>query len=76
MARRSISIDEKIEQQKKVVFQAKERYDRALAELDELQKKRDEVRKKELMAAISSSKRTYEEIIAFLNVEEDQDGDG
>ena len=76
MARRSISIDEKIEQQKKVVFQAKERYDRALAELDELQKERDEVRKKELMAAISSSKRTYEEIMAFLNVEEDQDGDG
>ena len=76
MARRSISIDGKIEQQKKAVFQAKERYDRALAELDELQKKRDEVRKKELMTAISSSKRTYEEIMAFLNVEEDQDGDG
>ena len=39
MARRSISIDEKINQQKQVVFQAKDKYDAAVAELDNLMKK-------------------------------------
>ena len=66
MARRSISIDEKIEQQKKVVFQAKDKYDAALAELDRLQQKRNELRNKELLKAIESSNRTYDEIIEFL----------
>ena len=44
MARRSISIDEKINQQKQVVFQAKDKYDAAEAELEKLMKSRDEVR--------------------------------
>ena len=71
MARRSISIDEKIEQQKKVVFQLKDRYDAALAELDRLQQKRIELRNKELLKAIESSDRTYDEIIAFLKNEDE-----
>lgn len=49
MARRSISIDEKINQQKQVVFQAKDKYDAAVAELEKLMKKCDEVRQKELL---------------------------
>ena len=72
MARRSISIDEKIEQQKKVVFQATDKYDAALAELDRLQQKRNELRNKELLKAIESSSRTYDEIIEFLK-NRDQD---
>ncbi len=72
MARRSISIDEKIEQQKKVVFQLKDRYDAALAELDRLQQKRNELRNKELLKAIESSDRTYDEIIAFLKNENEE----
>ena len=72
MARRSISIDEKIEQQKKVVFQLKDRYDAALAELDRLQQKRNELRNKELLKAIESSDRTYDEIIAFLKNEDEE----
>ena len=72
MARRSISIDEKIEQQKKVVFQLKDRYDAALAELDRLQQKRNELRNKELLKAIESSDRTYDEIIAFLKNEDEK----
>ena len=71
--RRNISIDEKIEQQKQVVFQAKDKYDAALAELDRLQKKRDEARNKELMAAISNSNRSYEDIMAFLKNDEEQE---
>ena len=72
MARRSISIDEKTEQQKKVVFQLKDRYDAALAELDRLQQKRNELRNKELLKAIESSDRTYDEIIAFLKNENEE----
>ncbi|MCD7807334.1 MAG: ErpK protein [Lachnospiraceae bacterium] len=64
--RRTISIDEKIEQQKQVVSQAKDKYEAALAELDRLQQKKDEVRNKELIEAISNSSRSYEDIMAFL----------
>ena len=72
MARRSISIDERIEQQKKAVFQLKDRYDAALAELDRLQQKRNELRNKELLKAIESSDRTYDKIIAFLKNEDEE----
>lgn len=66
MARRSISIDEKIEQQKKIVFNLKDKYEAALAELDRLQQKRIELRNKELLKAIENSNRSFNEIMAFL----------
>ena len=66
MARRSISIDEKINQQKQVVFQAKDTYDAAVAELEKLMKKRDEVRQKELLNAFASSNKSFEEVMSFL----------
>ena len=47
--RRTISIDEKIEAQKKAVIKAKERYDSELAELEALMEKRDEQRSKEII---------------------------
>lgn len=71
MARRKITLDDKIERQKQVVFKAKEHYDAAVAELSELNKKRDEIRKKELLEAITSSKRSYEEILEFLKTTDD-----
>ena len=69
MARRSISIDEKINQQKQVVFQAKDKYDAAVAELEKLMKKRDEVRQKELLNAFASSNKSFEEVMSFLRGE-------
>lgn len=66
MARRSISIDEKIEQQKKIVFNLKDKYEAALAELDRLQQKRIELKNKELLKAIENSSRSFDEIMAFL----------
>lgn len=74
MARRSISIDEKIEKQKEVVFALKDKYDAAVAELDKLLQKRKELQKKELMSAIENSGKSYEEIIAFLNEIPDEEG--
>lgn len=64
--RRTITIDDKIEQQKAIVLKAKDKYDAALAELDRLEKKNDEVKNEELLKAITSSSKSVGEILAFL----------
>ena len=69
MARRSISIEEKIQQQKEVVSKAKDKYEAALDELEKLMKKRDELRNKELMNAFAASNKSYDEIMRFLREE-------
>ena len=61
-----MSIDEKIDQQKEVVLKIKEKYDAAVAELEKLMRKRDEIRNKKLLQAIADSDKSYEEIMAFL----------
>ncbi len=73
MARRSISIDEKIAQQKQVVFQAKDKYEAAVAELDKLMKKRDELRSKELLAAFATSSKSFDEVMSFLRGESSEE---
>lgn len=73
MARRSISIEDKINQQKEVVSKAKDRYDAAVAELEKLMKKRDEIRNKELLDAFASSDKSYDEIMEFLSGKSDNE---
>ena len=73
MTRRKISIDDKIEQQKLVVSKVKDRYEAELEELNQLMKKRDELRNKELLQAIEQSKRSFEEIMDFLSTDDSQD---
>ena len=73
MARRKISIDDKIEQQKLVVSKAKDRYEVELEQLNQLMKKRDELRNKELIRAIEQSNRSFEEIMDFLGTDDSQD---
>mgnify|MGYP000910806862 FL=1 len=73
MARRKLSIDDKIEQQKLVVSKAKDRYEVELEELNQLMKKRDELRNKELLQAIEQSKHSFEEIMDFLSTDDSQD---
>lgn len=75
MARRSISIDEKIARQKQVVFKDKDKYDADVAELDRLEKKRDEIRKKELLDAITNSNRSFDEIMEFLKNDPEDDSE-
>lgn len=48
------------------MFQAKDRYDAAVEELNVLQKKKQELQKQELLHAIETSPRSYEEIIEFF----------
>lgn len=73
MARRKLSIDDKIEQQKLAVSKAKDRYEAELKELNQLMKKRDELRNKELLQAIEQSKRSFEEIMDFFSTDDSQD---
>ena len=73
MARRKLSIDDKIEQQKLAVSKAKDRYEAELEELNQLMKKRDELRNKELLQAIEQSKRSFEEIMDFFSTDDYQD---
>ena len=64
--RRTITIDDKIEQQKAIILKAKDKYDAALAELERLEKKNDEVKNEELLKAITLSSKSVDEILAFL----------
>ena len=73
MARRKLSIDDKIEQQKMVVSKAQDRYEAELEELNQLMKKRDELRNKEMLQTIEQSKRSFEEIMDFLSTNDSQD---
>ena len=73
MARRKLSIDDKIEQQKRVVSKAQDRYEAELEELNQLMKKRDELRNKEMLQTIEQSKRSFEEIMDFLSTNDSQD---
>ena len=72
MARRKISIDDRIEQQKLVVSKAKDRQEAELEQLNQLMKKRDELRNKELPQAIEHSSRSFEEIMDFLGTDDFQ----
>ena len=55
MARRTITIDEKIERQKQVVSKQKARYEAELEILDKLMQIREEELDKELLAAFHKS---------------------
>lgn len=66
MARRSISLDEKIEKAQITVASAKAKYDAAVEELEKLLSKKRELQSKELLKAFAESDKTYDEIMSFL----------
>lgn len=67
MAKRSISIDEKIKKQKEVVATAKDKYEAALNELNLLIKKKQDLQGKELLKAFVNSDKSLDEILAFMS---------
>jgi hypothetical protein len=71
--RRTITLDEKIEKAQQAVFQAKDKYDAAMEELNKLQKKKQELQKQELLKAIEASPLSYEEILKLLAGKSDSD---
>ena len=72
-SKKNLTLDERIEKAKTAVFQAKDRYDAAVEELSVLQKKKQELQRQELLQAIETSPRSYEEIIEFLSGKKDPD---
>ena len=73
MARRSTTIDEKIENQKDLVSKAKDRYERELEKLNTLMKKRNELQSRELLEAFAGSDKSFEEVMRFLTGKDDAD---
>lgn len=69
MARRTITIDEKIEKAEAAVAEAKKKYDAALDELEKLVTRKKQLDDKRILDAYHASSKTAEEIVAFLNSE-------
>lgn len=66
MARRTITIDERIERAEAEVVKYKSKYEKALTDLKELVDKKRAMKNAEVISAIEKSSRTYEEILEFL----------
>lgn len=71
MARRSISIDEKIAGQKEQVTKAKEKYELALDKLKVLMDKKRDLEGKALLNGFVKSTKSLEEILTFMSGEND-----
>ena len=65
----TITIDEEIRKQEEQVSKSKAKYDADVKKLKDLYAKKDEMKKKELLAAVEKSSKTYEEILRFLQGE-------
>ena len=65
------AVQAKIEKAQEAVSKKKKEYDEAIVVLSDLLDKRDALRRDELVKAIMKSDRTYEEVMAFLNTEQE-----
>ena len=65
----NITIDEEIIKQEEQVSKSKVKHDADVKKLKDLYAKKDEMKKKELLAAVEKSSKTYEEILRFLQGE-------
>lgn len=73
MARRVITLEEKIEKAEADVAQAKTKYDKAVDALEKLLTKRQERDNKKLLEEFSKSEKTLAEVIEFMQGNQTQD---
>ena len=66
MARRTITLDEKIKNAETAVAAAKAKYDNALDELAKLVEKRKQLDDKRVLEAYHAGNKTADEIVAFI----------
>ena len=66
MARRTITLDEKIEKQQALVAAAKKKYDEALDELEKLVARRKQLDDQKVLEAYHAGNKTADEIVAFI----------
>ena len=72
MARRTITLEEKIEKAQEDVAAAKEKYDKTVEVLEQLLTKRKERDNKQLVEAFTRSNKTLAEVLAFLKGDDTQ----
>lgn len=60
------SLEQKIIKTEKAISRNREQYERLTAELEELHKKQKAIQSEELMKAIETSSKSYEEILNFI----------
>ena len=72
MARRTITLEEKIEKAQEDVAAAKEKYDKTVEVLEQLLTKRKERDNKQLVEAFTQSNKTLAEVLAFLKGDDTQ----
>ena len=70
--KKPVSIDDEIAKQEEVVAKLRGKYDENVRKLKDMYAKRDEEKKKALLDAVGKSKRSYEEIMVFLTLNEDE----
>lgn len=68
-----LSIDEKIKRAEASLIKAKTRYDVEARTLKDLPEKKMAMKKQELLAAVVSSKHSYNEILGYINSDPDSD---
>lgn len=66
MARKVITLDEKIKKAEAVVAAAKAKYDAALDELEKLVAKKKQLDDKKVLEAYHTGNKTADEIVAFI----------
>ena len=74
MARRVISLDEKIRKAETAVASAKAKYDTALDELEKLVTKRKQLDDKKVLEAYHAGDKTADEIVAFIQEKTIEEG--
>lgn len=60
------TLEQKIEKTEKAISRNREQYDRLMAELEDLHKKKKAIQNEEILKAISVSTKSYEEILRFI----------
>jgi len=66
MARRTITIEEKITRAEEETKRAKKKYDACLDELNRLREKKEKIENEEILTAVKKSRRSHKEILRFL----------
>lgn len=72
MARRTVSLDEKIKKAEATVIALKAKYDAALDELEKLVTRKKQLEDKKVLEAYHNGVKTADEIIAFIMSGEDK----
>lgn len=67
--RKNISMKDEIAKQEEIVAKSKAKYDADVKKLKDLYAKQDEMKKKELLAAVEKSGKSYDEIMRYLTEE-------